>query len=62
MNLKRTLIETLPPGVKRLLAVPYDYYQTRQADPSRGKIAQLVSLIVFTGVVGAGYLYGAIRY
>jgi glycosyltransferase involved in cell wall biosynthesis len=31
-------------------------------DPSRGKIAQLVSLIVFTGVVGAGYLYGAIKY
>jgi len=32
MNLKRTLIETLPPGLKRLLAVPYDYYQTRRAD------------------------------
>jgi len=32
MNVKRTLIETLPPGIKRLLAVPYDIYQTRQAD------------------------------
>ena len=32
MNLKRTLIESLPPGVKRLLAVPYDRYQTRTAN------------------------------
>ncbi|MEF8812833.1 MAG: sulfatase-like hydrolase/transferase [Halovenus sp.] len=32
MNLKRTLIETLPPGLKRRLAVPYDLYQTRKAD------------------------------
>lgn len=32
MNLKRTLIERLPPEAKRLLAVPYDWYQTRQAD------------------------------
>jgi arylsulfatase A-like enzyme len=32
MNLKRTLIETLPPSIKRLLAMPYDYYQVRTAD------------------------------
>jgi len=32
MNLKRTLIESLPPGVKRLLAIPYDSYQTRTAN------------------------------
>lgn len=32
MNVKRTLIETLPPGVKRLLSVPYDFYQTTRAD------------------------------
>ncbi len=32
MDLKRTLIETLPPQAKQLLAVPYDYYQTWQAD------------------------------
>jgi len=32
MNLKRTLIERLPPGAKRLLAVPYDLYQTRTAN------------------------------
>jgi len=32
MNLKRTLIETLPPSIKRLLAVPYDHYQVRTAD------------------------------
>jgi len=32
VNLKRTLIESLPPGVKRLLAVPYDRYQTRTAN------------------------------
>lgn len=32
MNLKRTLIETLPPSAKRLLSVPYDFYQTRRAD------------------------------
>lgn len=32
MNLKRTLIETLPPQAKQLLAVPYDYFQTWQAD------------------------------
>jgi arylsulfatase A-like enzyme len=32
MNIKRTLIERLPPGVKRLLAVPYDLYQTRTAN------------------------------
>lgn len=32
MNIKRSLIETLPPSAKRLLAVPYDLYQTRRAD------------------------------
>ncbi|AEH36978.1 sulfatase-like hydrolase/transferase [Halopiger xanaduensis] len=32
MNLKRALIETLPPWAKRLLAAPYDRYQTRKAD------------------------------
>lgn len=32
MNLKRILINRLPPGAKRLLAVPYDAYQTRRAD------------------------------
>ena len=32
MNLKRTLIERLPPGVKQLLAVPYDIYQTGAAN------------------------------
>ena len=32
MNLKRTLVESLPPGVKRLLAVPYDGYQTLTAN------------------------------
>lgn len=32
MNLKRTLIERLPSGAKRLLAVPYDFYQTRRAN------------------------------
>lgn len=32
MNVKRTLIERLPPSIKRILAVPYDYYQTWEAD------------------------------
>jgi len=32
MNLKRTLISSLPPWAKGLLAVPYDIYQTRRAD------------------------------
>jgi arylsulfatase A-like enzyme len=32
MNIKRTLIEHLPPGAKRVLAVPYDLYQTRTAN------------------------------
>lgn len=32
MEIKRRLIELLPPEVKRLLAVPYDYIQTLQAD------------------------------
>lgn len=32
MSLKRTLIESLPPSIKRALAVPYDSYQTRSAD------------------------------
>jgi Type I phosphodiesterase / nucleotide pyrophosphatase. len=32
MSLKRTLIESLPPGIKRLLAIPYDSYQTRTAN------------------------------
>ncbi|WP_123620085.1 sulfatase-like hydrolase/transferase [Halorubrum sp. CSM-61] len=32
MDVKRKLINTLPPSVKRVLAVPYDYYQTRNAD------------------------------
>ncbi|RJX47506.1 sulfatase-like hydrolase/transferase [Halonotius pteroides] len=32
MNIKRSLIETLPPSVKRLLSVPYDFYQTQRAD------------------------------
>ncbi|PHQ39381.1 sulfatase [Halorubrum persicum] len=32
MDVKRKLINTLPPSVKRALAVPYDYYQTRNAD------------------------------
>jgi glycosyltransferase involved in cell wall biosynthesis len=31
-------------------------------DPSRERVTQLFMLFVFTGVVGAGYLYGAIRY
>ena len=32
MPLKRSLVEALPPSVKRLLAVPHDYFQTRRAD------------------------------
>lgn len=32
MDLKRKLITTLPPSIKRALAVPYDYYQTSKAD------------------------------
>jgi arylsulfatase A-like enzyme len=32
MNIKRSLIERLPPSAKRLLAVPYDMYQTRTAN------------------------------
>jgi len=32
MDIKRTLIEALPPGAKRLLAIPYDLYQTRTAN------------------------------
>ena len=32
MDIKRTLITSLPPAVKRALAVPYDYYQTSKAD------------------------------
>lgn len=32
MNVKRTLIERLPPEAKRVLAIPYDWYQTRRAD------------------------------
>lgn len=32
MDIKRKLINTLPPSIKRGLAVPYDYYQTRNAD------------------------------
>ncbi|MFC3956985.1 sulfatase-like hydrolase/transferase [Halovivax cerinus] len=32
MNVKRTLIDRLPPGAKRLLAVPYDWHQTREAN------------------------------
>lgn len=32
MNLKRTLIETLPPRAKQLLAVPYDRYQIWKAN------------------------------
>ncbi|WP_247731620.1 sulfatase-like hydrolase/transferase [Halovivax limisalsi] len=32
MNVKRTLIERLPPSVKRVLAIPYDWQQTRAAD------------------------------
>lgn len=31
-------------------------------EPSRNNITQLISLVILTGVVGAGYLYGAIRY
>ncbi len=36
MNLKHTLIETLPPSIKRLVAIPYDSYQTRRADRKFG--------------------------
>ena len=32
MGIKRRLINTLPASAKRLLALPYDYYQMRQAD------------------------------
>jgi hypothetical protein len=32
MNVKRYLVENLPPWVKRALAVPYDIYQTRKAN------------------------------
>lgn len=32
MDIKRKLITSLPPSAKRLLAVPYDYYQTSKAD------------------------------
>lgn len=32
MNLKRVLIENLPPTIKRWLAIPYDILQTRRAD------------------------------
>lgn len=32
MSVKRTLIEALPTGAKRLLAVPYDFLQTWRAD------------------------------
>ena len=32
MGIKRRLINALPPGAKRALAYPYDYYQTRTAD------------------------------
>ena len=32
MDLKRKLITSLPPSVKRGLAVPYDYYQTSKAN------------------------------
>lgn len=32
MGIKRKLINTLPPSIKRALAIPYDYYQTRNAD------------------------------
>lgn len=32
MDIKRKLISTLPPSVKRAIAVPYDYYQTTKAD------------------------------
>lgn len=32
MNIKRYLIENLPPWAKRALAVPYDMYQTRKAN------------------------------
>jgi arylsulfatase A-like enzyme len=32
MNLRRTLIEGLPDGLKRLAAVPYDRFQTYRAD------------------------------
>lgn len=32
MNIKRYLVENLPPWAKRALAVPYDIYQTRKAN------------------------------
>lgn len=32
MDIKRKLINTLPPSAKRALAVPYDLYQTKKAD------------------------------
>jgi hypothetical protein len=32
MNAKRYLVENLPPWAKRVLALPYDIYQTRKAD------------------------------
>jgi arylsulfatase A-like enzyme len=32
MDIKRYLVENLPPRAKRLLALPYDIYQTRKAD------------------------------
>lgn len=32
MTIKRALIETLPDSAKRLLAIPYDWYQVRNAD------------------------------
>lgn len=32
MNIKRSLIENLPLGLKRLLAIPYDVYQERTAN------------------------------
>lgn len=32
MDIKRKLITSLPPSAKRILAIPYDYYQTSKAD------------------------------
>ncbi len=37
MNVKRFLIENLPPSAKHALSIPYDIYQTRKADSVFGR-------------------------